>query len=191
MNAPDYITPITGYRVWKWNGSSLVSVLNDEHWRPNQPVTARCALFGGLATHRAPHLPCSCGIYATKTLSERFPVYGEVYLWGTVIEHERGWRAQYAYPKSIFVSRHSGVAGTLRSEHDLAPFTAYRADIFLHIAGEDVLLWSPRSGYSIDGLRRLAGPTKTPRAKRGFIALLRDAMRRGKRGQVGALQASS
>jgi len=28
-------------------------------------------------------------------------VLGEVYLWGDVIEHEQGYRAQYAYPKII------------------------------------------------------------------------------------------
>ena len=35
---------------------------------------------------------------------ERFGIYGEVYLWGTVVEHELGWRAQFAYPKNLFLS---------------------------------------------------------------------------------------
>ena len=29
--------------------------------------------------------------------------YGKVALWGRVIEHEHGYRAQYAYPQSIVV----------------------------------------------------------------------------------------
>jgi hypothetical protein len=33
-----------------------------------------------------------------------FGVHGEVYLWGKVVEHERGWRAQFAYPKTLFLA---------------------------------------------------------------------------------------
>jgi len=28
-------------------------------------------------------------------------IYGEVYLWGRVVEHPAGWRAQFAYPKTL------------------------------------------------------------------------------------------
>lgn len=34
-------------------------------------------------------------------LPDRF-VIGAVYLWGRVIEHEIGYRAQFAYPKEIW-----------------------------------------------------------------------------------------
>ena len=188
MIAPDYVTPITGYRVWKWHRERLISLLllSDEQWHPNRPHTARCALFGGLATHKAPHLRCTCGIYAGKTLSQHSMVgiYGEVYLWGTVIEHEHGWRAQYAYPKSLFLSRHAGLGGTPRSARDLAPFTAYGADIFLHAEGEDVPLWSAHLGYSADGLKRLADAARlqTAQAERGLSASVREAMSQRKPG---------
>jgi len=33
-----------------------------------------------------------------------YGICGEVYLWGTVIEHRSGWRAQFAYPKSFVLS---------------------------------------------------------------------------------------
>jgi hypothetical protein len=33
----------------------------------------------------------------------QFPVLGEVALWGDVVEAERGWRGQYAYPARLFV----------------------------------------------------------------------------------------
>lgn len=29
------------------------------------------------------------------------PCYGQVYLWGRLVEHTDGWRAQYAYPKML------------------------------------------------------------------------------------------
>ena len=60
-----------------------------------------------LREHQAPHESCWCGIYAAndlKTLrliSGPGPVVGEVYLWGKVIPGEFGYRAQYAYPKSL------------------------------------------------------------------------------------------
>ena len=57
-----------------------------------------------------PHPDCTCGIYAAKNIEhlrqfgyERRGIQGEVYLWGTVVEHKLGWRAQFAYPKSLFL----------------------------------------------------------------------------------------
>ncbi len=50
-----------------------------------------------------------CGIYAFKTPADLIyeaiglRIVGTVYLWGRIIEHEHGYRAQYAYPAS-FVS---------------------------------------------------------------------------------------
>ena len=37
----------------------------------------------------------------TLTADQSGMVVGQVALWGTVIEHERGYRAQYAYPALI------------------------------------------------------------------------------------------
>src|SRR6266481_1046762 len=78
-------------------------------------ATARVPIVGRAEAahdaHEAPHSTCSCGVYATKNIEhlrqsgyERYGIHGEVYLWGTVIEHERGWRAQFAYPKNLFLS---------------------------------------------------------------------------------------
>jgi len=73
---------------------------------------------------QAPHLTCMCGIYAYKekprllreignSISGFIPhrqsleriarlVYGEINLWGKVIEHEDGYRAQFGYPKRLW-----------------------------------------------------------------------------------------
>lgn len=57
----------------------------------------------------APAESCSCGIYALKSRAaavaygQHTSVLGEVYLWGKVIEGEDGYRAQYAYPKSLTI----------------------------------------------------------------------------------------
>jgi hypothetical protein len=51
-----------------------------------------------------------CGIYALKTIKLDFFDYGpwktisgQVYLWGLIVEHELGYRAQYAYPKCLYL----------------------------------------------------------------------------------------
>lgn len=49
---------------------------------------------------------CSCGIYAYKNstaqiISNTCSVIGEVWLWGNVVEHELGYRAQFGYPKAF------------------------------------------------------------------------------------------
>jgi hypothetical protein len=49
-------------------------------------------------------------VYASKSLEHlrttgyaRYGIHGEVNLWGTVVEHEQGWRAQFAYPKNLYL----------------------------------------------------------------------------------------
>jgi hypothetical protein len=44
-------------------------------------------------------LDCTCGVYAAKNIEhlrqlgyEGRGIRGEVHLWGTVVEHELGWR---------------------------------------------------------------------------------------------------
>jgi hypothetical protein len=118
-NVPDYISPIISYRVWRWDVGGLRS-LNGELWQPGKPLEAGCkvsqfALWRGHAyaahsPHDAPQMNCTCGIYGSKSL-EHLPKYGfekarirgQVSLWGTVVGHRLGWRAQYAYPKSFFL----------------------------------------------------------------------------------------
>lgn len=59
--------------------------------------------------HHCPMPNCSCGIYAAKAdTSQHFqdyrygaPVWGEVYLWGKIQEYSGGYRAEFAYPKSL------------------------------------------------------------------------------------------
>ena len=112
MKIPDYISPVVAYRVWRWDATGLKS-LNGEPWLPNRPLEARCRVASAArhmaeAANEVPHRKCTCGIYAAKN-SEHLRqigyadrgVCGEVYLWGTVVQHKLGWRDQFAYPKSL------------------------------------------------------------------------------------------
>ena len=111
--------PITGWRVWNLSEDRSGPLLRPagagvDAWPPRRRVEARCGvsplLRGGRSPHAAPDLRCRCGIYASRSL-EAFepsrpawpptPVIGTVAMWGRIVEHERGWRAQYAYPARL------------------------------------------------------------------------------------------
>jgi hypothetical protein len=129
---PDYVSPIVGYRVWDWDATGLRS-LNGEVWFPGRALTAKCLK----TDHEPPADGCSCGVYAGKnyqhlqdiSLSTAFEscVHGEVYLWGKVVEHDLGYRAQFAYPKSLVLPSFESRLGTLPP----GTLEAYGADISL------------------------------------------------------------
>jgi hypothetical protein len=174
---PDYVAPIIGFRMWTFDGPSwrpgalnhLIS-LNGERWYPGKPMTAICRASGYpgirrsgilkackayLRPHQAPHQKCSCGIYAIKLPPSRRValgmVSGEVYLWGKVVEHERGWRSQFAYPKTIKVQLEMLRKSSREQLALLAALTVYGADVLVSRGEEDTLLWTKRFGYTKEG----------------------------------------
>lgn len=107
--------PLTGFRRWNLHrrypdGLYLASETVNVPWPPLDRFDAECR-WPHTASHEAPHHACDCGIYAiAESVQVPFSdddvsphVVGEVYLWGRVIEHEHGYRAQYAYPKRLAV----------------------------------------------------------------------------------------
>jgi hypothetical protein len=123
---PDAIDPVVGWRSWRvrdgGDGFVLVSASRDAPWPPGATLAAACE-----AGHPAPCGACTCGIYAAREpgpaveylaphvkAAERIVTpeilgydavlaVGLVALWGSVIVCEWGWRAQYAYPRELFV----------------------------------------------------------------------------------------
>jgi hypothetical protein len=56
--------------------------------------------------HAAPNVDCSCGLHATRDVdllrrTKSPSVLGRVALWGRVVEHQHGFRAQFAYPQRL------------------------------------------------------------------------------------------
>ena len=53
--------------------------------------------------HNSPHLGCWCGVYGLKpgVRMALGGISGEAYLFGDYVEHDLGFRAQYAYPKNL------------------------------------------------------------------------------------------
>lgn len=106
------LTRVRKQRVDRVTLNSMVAGTR-EAWLRKQKAVASCRHRHDHHRHlEAPQRDCSCGIYAKPTLvdaieygySERDPaiVYGAVALWGRVIVHTEGWRAQYAYPLWLF-----------------------------------------------------------------------------------------
>jgi hypothetical protein len=94
----------------------LLSPVFDEEWPVRAPLEARCRAAAGTAAHAAPALACSCGVYAGRDPDAVLVhlvgrdgrdvvhrVLGQVALWGTVVESERGWRGALAYPVLLLV----------------------------------------------------------------------------------------
>ena len=168
MSTPDYISPIVGYRGWTWDTMGLKSLCG-ERWHPNRSLAARCrasAVVGTIASrveghdsHEAPQAKCTCGVYAAKSLEhlrkngyDRCGIYGEVCLWGTVVEHERGWRAQLAYPKNLFLSPEALPFTLAEIWPRLQALTLYGSDIFVLDNDQTSSLWGKRSGFDPAGL---------------------------------------
>ena len=102
--------PILAWRSWtltgRRDGSGLLLrpvTAGSRPWRPREVTQAACRLAW---SHEAPNVDCSCGLHATRELDllrrTRCPaVLGRVALWGRVIEHEHGYRAELAYPQRL------------------------------------------------------------------------------------------
>jgi hypothetical protein len=118
--------PIIAYRFWavrSQDGDTFLTSLNSpdqRRWMAGMPMQAICSA-SALGTERrhprtsAPDPTCRCGLYALKQPREypdrwvdgadsslRAIAAGQVALWGVVIEHEQGYRAEYAYPVAIW-----------------------------------------------------------------------------------------
>lgn len=146
--APDYAEAFAAWRVWRVlacrDGYRLASVVKSTVWPPGEPLAAEC-LRSPLGTffrrrrakmHAAPDAGCECGIYAGRLarvgdyLTEPpaaavTRVLGEVSLWGTVIECERGFRASLAYPARLYVPVDPAFAAEERWEALVAALEAY------------------------------------------------------------------
>jgi hypothetical protein len=112
--------PTLAYRLWRVrkhkSGYRLGSVGQDAWVTPGEPEVAKCEQpqmrFNGTLLHPAPARQCGCGIYGVNDVrlvtgyaagpDDVMLVEGQVALWGHVIEHERGYQTQYAYPVRIW-----------------------------------------------------------------------------------------
>jgi hypothetical protein len=107
---PDYFEPLVGWRAWGSVSPEgyLKALTRSFYWVPGKAVQVRCDLCGGPAK---PTMTNHAGLHAFKTVKQLLDdhahvgtIIGQVYLWGTVVECERGYRAEYAYPKALIAN---------------------------------------------------------------------------------------
>jgi hypothetical protein len=127
----DCAEPILGWRLWHvrlHGGRYRLESFTRHHvsWPARRRLEAACSAHGD----EAPSSGHECGIYAFKSRDlaeellrryigvrqcygreQEFPpprrgrpiALGSVSLWGRIMERERGYRAQYAYPYELFL----------------------------------------------------------------------------------------
>jgi hypothetical protein len=116
--------PIEGWRAWRLRRTDtgllrIAPTTPRPDWEPGVPIHAECSGSHSreymvynpelVKFHRSPEPGCTCGIHATKDprrLRRSRPgktagVIGTVAMWGRVIEHTKGWRAEFAYPARL------------------------------------------------------------------------------------------
>jgi hypothetical protein len=106
------IEPVVGWRVWRLQRVdgrlALVSATRDHAWPAAGAIEATCWIDHGTAG--VPQAGCRCGIYATSSpsalpqanvISPETCVVGAIAMWGSVVEHARGARSQFAYPARL------------------------------------------------------------------------------------------
>jgi hypothetical protein len=129
---PDQVVAITGWRAWsilRLAGETRLKAISwNALWPAKEKMVARCINNlavpdqNGIARQilqeedwrkQSPAADCCCGLWAfpdaetlMAMLRESYcgvAVVGTVDLWGRVIEHSNGYRAQYGYPKELWL----------------------------------------------------------------------------------------
>lgn len=120
---PDRIEPVVAYRLWDiyrknplilrsygwstvaWPEGKVLVAFHDGYVE-NYPILHDISECPGTILDSS----IKCGIYGTKELSrDRFNlvgihrIAGQIYLWGLIVEHELGYRAEFAYPKCLYL----------------------------------------------------------------------------------------
>jgi len=108
--SPDYMHTLTAWRGWAIYAHTLCSLGVDAQWEPKKATKVRCVH----KSHHPPQMTCTCGFWSFKSLdlltqalnggyADVVKVIGTVEIWGRVIECEKGFRSEYAYPKELWL----------------------------------------------------------------------------------------
>jgi hypothetical protein len=114
---------VRGWRFWTFVHPHYLGDINRASiWTPRKRNVAFCRAFhlrvpGRSEPHKVvPFESCTCGFHAYNEagiakvgvfhgllFEFQAPIFGEVALWGKVIRHARGYRAEFAYPIRLWV----------------------------------------------------------------------------------------
>jgi hypothetical protein len=111
LQLSERLDPVTGWRAWRLvrrddGAFGLGSLFSpEERWPARGATRAVCAAEGSY--HLAPSVDCRCGYYAYADrarlagVSWRSAVVGSVAMWGSIVGHDFGYRAAFAYPQRL------------------------------------------------------------------------------------------
>ena len=158
LPVPDAIEPIRAWRVWAGSAMgdgtvelrSLTDAARRTHWPVGEALQARCMR----GRHPAPSAECSCGIYAHRSRGAALAharatpgsIVGEVELWGRVIEHEHGYRSEYAQIRALWVP--VAPAPCPAEQHNVTEALAQRSSLSGY--GVDTGLIHRQTGLSLE-----------------------------------------
>jgi hypothetical protein len=164
-----------GYRAWYprfRHTPGLYPLTQNIAWPARSPIQAVCSFQIGVSPehlHPAPFEGCSCGIWTRNTLddlkgflsynspAETLPyVLGAVKVWGKIIAHEDGFRAEYAQIVGLIgvaLYKRPGIQGdpyvsAYFPESDWAPEMLWTDSD----PKQDVPIWKPDTGINIKNL---------------------------------------
>jgi hypothetical protein len=180
---PDtYVEPFVAYRAWNWTTEGVTS-LNGVLWTPQVAFEAKCHYSADLCSlraatltpsarkfwqskaHQVPDPGCTCGMYAGINMQHMIEIgyiqrgiHGEVSLWGRLMRHTLGWRAQYAYPEFFVVPANMVPFKVEEAQKRLAMLVEFDVDIYLQpkrgvcVGQEQIPLWVRDYGYTNQGV---------------------------------------
>ena len=131
---PDYLAPFIGWKglVVKPDTGALLSPARRVEWPARERFEATCS-----KGHATPSARCTCGVYAVRSFEELAKahynwdeflpdadevwVVAEIKLWGQIRKGAIGYRAQFGYPKRVYVPGHKlALAQKIRQRYGCA-----------------------------------------------------------------------
>lgn len=101
--APDFASPVAGYRAWQLGPGGVLFPLSLPAAPPWDPEVNRARCFAGRCRdpHAAPAPHCTCGFHALHDpddgrLRLGHPAVGAIAAWGEIEVYAAGFRAEYA-----------------------------------------------------------------------------------------------
>ena len=108
VDQKDLTAQIRGFRGWElgFDGTAFLLISSHEtKWTPKEPQKAKCMRFYS-EKHESPDVRCTCGLYGVREARNcQGSLLGAVEMWGRYVEHEVGWRSQFAYPVALSAVR--------------------------------------------------------------------------------------
>lgn len=109
-----------GWRWWDTAPDGSLQSVNRDLWPPNDPMEAICLPAARNDPHpdeKPPAFDCRCGIWAfwdpeiasglpyAESYFRNCKVFGVIEAWGDLVEHDYGFRAEFAIVRAVCVLR--------------------------------------------------------------------------------------